>query len=393
MMTSLPWTRIPSRPRLGCDSSPHKFLMYPRFIQILLNKQQRLLLPYTKTYPTHTLTNKLFSNMRRISKGYLGVVTPLFDTMLVQAQDEAPQTSPSKITSSTSLSPQTHQPSPSPEPIQTTREAEEAASMPHESPLYNVHLLGRDEGSFTLNELTVMCTSLVKRVEGLESELKHTKKTYSSAFTKLVLKVKKLEKQVKSGKARRRARIVQDDLEILKKTSGDTKILVEEEEHTEIVEDLGSGEKGEKEISTAQVPLSTISPEVWDQIQSFIPKDSEVEKDVMKRSGFSLQQTKEQQDSSKQVKEEGVNKQVVRESSKPSEGTRRKTLARKRAGDKQGKRRSKRKKKEKEADDYEQEKEDLRMCLSVIQYEEESMNPEFLSVKYPIVDWEYLLHG
>ncbi|GJW98145.1 putative ribonuclease H-like domain-containing protein [Tanacetum coccineum] len=48
--------------------SPHKFLLYPRFIQLLLNKQQRLLLPYTRTYPTPTLTSKLFSNIRRASK-------------------------------------------------------------------------------------------------------------------------------------------------------------------------------------------------------------------------------------------------------------------------------------------------------------------------------------
>ncbi|GKE02681.1 hypothetical protein Tco_1390664 [Tanacetum coccineum] len=84
--------------------STHKFLMYPRFIQILLNKQQRLLLPHTKTYSTPTLTNKLFNNTRRASKGYSRVVTPLFDNMLVQPQDETPSTSPSRITSSPSLS-------------------------------------------------------------------------------------------------------------------------------------------------------------------------------------------------------------------------------------------------------------------------------------------------
>ncbi|GKF25298.1 hypothetical protein Tco_0081192, partial [Tanacetum coccineum] len=84
--------------------STHKFLMYPRFIQILLTKQQRLLLPHTRTYSTPTLTNKLFNNMRRASKGYSGAVTPLFDTMLVQPQGEAPSTSPSRITSLPSLS-------------------------------------------------------------------------------------------------------------------------------------------------------------------------------------------------------------------------------------------------------------------------------------------------
>ncbi|GJY92686.1 hypothetical protein Tco_0508468 [Tanacetum coccineum] len=114
------------------------------FIQILLNKQQRLLLPHTRTYSTPTLTNKLFNNMRRASKGYSGVVTPLFDTMLVQPQGEAPSTSPSRITSSPSLS--SHHTPPStpntPPSFQTTHEAEETATMPHDLPLPGGHMIG-----------------------------------------------------------------------------------------------------------------------------------------------------------------------------------------------------------------------------------------------------------
>ncbi|GKB97491.1 hypothetical protein Tco_0983628 [Tanacetum coccineum] len=111
-------------------------LAHMGFIQLLLNKQQRLLLPHTRTYPTPTLTSKLFSNMRRASKGYSGVVTPLFESMLVQAHDEEQLQSPSRITSSPSLSQQPTQSSLSPEPIQPTHEAEETASMPHDSPLH-----------------------------------------------------------------------------------------------------------------------------------------------------------------------------------------------------------------------------------------------------------------
>ncbi|GKF40319.1 hypothetical protein Tco_0120380, partial [Tanacetum coccineum] len=66
--------------------SKTKFFMYPRFIKILLNKHQRLLMPHKRTYPTPTLTQKLFSNMKRAFKGYSGVQTPLFQTMLVQDQ-------------------------------------------------------------------------------------------------------------------------------------------------------------------------------------------------------------------------------------------------------------------------------------------------------------------
>ncbi|GJV79944.1 hypothetical protein Tco_1515814 [Tanacetum coccineum] len=65
-----------------------------------------------------------------------------------------------------------------------------------------------DEGSMTLNELMVLCTTLSKKVETLESDLKQTKMTYGAAYTKLIMKVKKLEHKVKLSKARRRVRLV-----------------------------------------------------------------------------------------------------------------------------------------------------------------------------------------
>ncbi|GJY77902.1 hypothetical protein Tco_0483703 [Tanacetum coccineum] len=194
--------------------STHKFLMYPQFIQIFLNKHQRLLFPDTRTYPTPSLTHKLFSNMKRVSKGFSGVITPLFDTMLVQHQGEepsiqtTPETSPSKITSSPSLS--SHHISisalsPTQPPITPTKEV---ALMSHESPLYSVHSLGRDEGSIQQHELMDLVTKLTDRIGVLEKDLQQTKKTYSTALTRLILRVKKLEKNVKTCKARRRARIV-----------------------------------------------------------------------------------------------------------------------------------------------------------------------------------------
>ncbi|GJV94308.1 hypothetical protein Tco_1545885 [Tanacetum coccineum] len=57
---------------------------------------------------------------------------------------------------------------------------------------------------------------------------------------------------------------IQEDVEIQGRTSVDTEIVLDQEEPTELVEDLGSGEKGEKETSTDNVPVSTASaiPEV-----------------------------------------------------------------------------------------------------------------------------------
>ncbi|GKC15715.1 ribonuclease H-like domain-containing protein, partial [Tanacetum coccineum] len=82
---------------------------------------------------------------------------------------------------------------------------------PHDSPIPRVHSLGSDEGSLTLNELIVLCTKLSIKVASLEEDLKQTKKVYGNAYTKLILKVIKLEKIVKTSQARRRAKIMVSD--------------------------------------------------------------------------------------------------------------------------------------------------------------------------------------
>ncbi|GJY90555.1 retrovirus-related pol polyprotein from transposon TNT 1-94 [Tanacetum coccineum] len=67
------------------------------------------------------------------------------------------------------------------------------ASMPHDSSQPRVQSLGSDEGSLILNELMILCTTLSKKVEDLKNDLKQTKLTYGAAYTKLILRVKKLE--------------------------------------------------------------------------------------------------------------------------------------------------------------------------------------------------------
>ncbi|GJS44631.1 hypothetical protein Tco_0594752 [Tanacetum coccineum] len=88
---------------------------------------------------------------------------------------------------------------------------------PHDSPLPRVNTLGSDKGSMQLQELMALCTKLSDMVLALETDLRQTKKVYGAAYTKLILKVKKLEKTVKSNQARRRAKIVvlddEEDLE------------------------------------------------------------------------------------------------------------------------------------------------------------------------------------
>ncbi|GKB42692.1 hypothetical protein Tco_0887634 [Tanacetum coccineum] len=81
-------------------------------------------------------------------------------------------------------------------------------TMPHDSPLPRVNTLRSDEGGMKLQELMVLCTKLSTKVDSLEADLKQTKQIYGAAFTKLIKKVKTLEKTIKSSEARRKARII-----------------------------------------------------------------------------------------------------------------------------------------------------------------------------------------
>ncbi|GKD39386.1 hypothetical protein Tco_1259593 [Tanacetum coccineum] len=65
-----------------------KFLMYPRFVQVFLEKELEGMSNHKRIYVTPSHTKKIFGNMRRVGKGFSRRETPLFPTMMVQAQEE-----------------------------------------------------------------------------------------------------------------------------------------------------------------------------------------------------------------------------------------------------------------------------------------------------------------
>ncbi|GJU97654.1 hypothetical protein Tco_1326925 [Tanacetum coccineum] len=76
--------------------------------------------------------------------------------------------------------------------------SERVPTPPYDSPLLRVNTLRSDEGNMKLQELMVLCTKLSDRVLALEIDLRQTKKVYGAAYTKLIMKVKKLDKTVNS---------------------------------------------------------------------------------------------------------------------------------------------------------------------------------------------------
>ncbi|GJR12146.1 putative ribonuclease H-like domain-containing protein [Tanacetum coccineum] len=201
-------------------TSPHKFLMYPR--------------------PT---------------KGYSGQEVALFPTMLNVSE---PSTSPSRITSSPSPSPE---PSPSHSPEPSTKHSPDHTTA---------------AGSLKLIELLNLVTKLSKRIGILEDDLKKTKLTYSAIVNKLILRVKKLEFQVKTRKTRKRARVVlseddkdieddsskqgrKSDVEVKGKASTKTEPIIQKVTPTEVIQDQESSEKGNSKVSTAGATKCTAS--------------------------------------------------------------------------------------------------------------------------------------
>ncbi|GJR50839.1 putative ribonuclease H-like domain-containing protein [Tanacetum coccineum] len=65
-----------------------KFLMYPKFVQVFLDKQVQGMTRHKEVYVTPSHTKKVFANMKRPRKGFSGRVTPLFPTMMIQASED-----------------------------------------------------------------------------------------------------------------------------------------------------------------------------------------------------------------------------------------------------------------------------------------------------------------
>nr|GEY64307.1 hypothetical protein [Tanacetum cinerariifolium] len=74
------------KPLVRNVDSPSNFLMYLRFLQLIIHAQIADLSSHTTKYTSPALTQKVFANTRMIGKGFSGVDTPLFDGMLVPQQ-------------------------------------------------------------------------------------------------------------------------------------------------------------------------------------------------------------------------------------------------------------------------------------------------------------------
>nr|GEW56431.1 aminoacyl-tRNA synthetase, class 1a, anticodon-binding [Tanacetum cinerariifolium] len=120
-----------------------KFLMYPRFLQAILGVETRI----KRHYKVLMFSSKLFANMRL---NFTGHPMPLLPAMLLQAQAGQPS--------------------------------------------------GGAEDPITLTDLSSVVSTLVQKVNSLDTELKDHKKFFKDVVGKLVTKVKAMEAKLKTKK-------------------------------------------------------------------------------------------------------------------------------------------------------------------------------------------------
>nr|GFB50095.1 hypothetical protein [Tanacetum cinerariifolium] len=144
---------------------------------------------HSNQYKSPALTQKVLANMHRVGKGFSGVETPLFATMLVQPQPPAAEEEDKEEevpNAPTPPSPTTKPLPPLQEPIPTPPQAQPApsSSPPQEQPTPT-------SKSFMtlLNTLIETCATLSQKVAALEQD----KIAQALEICKLKRRVKKLE--------------------------------------------------------------------------------------------------------------------------------------------------------------------------------------------------------
>ncbi|GJU54963.1 hypothetical protein Tco_1228677 [Tanacetum coccineum] len=186
-----------------------KFWMYPRFVQVFVIKQAGDMSHHKRIYVTPSHTKKIFRNMKREGKGFSGRVTPLFQTMIVQAHEEMGEgseipTDPHHtpiISQPSSSQPQRKQKSQKfkkkntkvPQPSGSTENVKE-----EDVPITSNDPLLSGEDRLKLTELMDLCTNLQKKVLDLEK----ANTAQDSEIASLKKKVKKLERWNKSRTSR-----------------------------------------------------------------------------------------------------------------------------------------------------------------------------------------------
>nr|GEV56369.1 hypothetical protein [Tanacetum cinerariifolium] len=229
--------------------SPSKFLMYLRFLQVVMDNQLDDMTSHNTRYTSSALTHKVFENMRRDGKGFSGVETPLFASMLVQPQPQVEKEVEIPIAPSP---PALQDPTPTPH----ATPPQDQLSTPHDSPPQEQPTTPHESSMPLLTTLMETCATLSQKVTKLEQD-KHSQ---ALEILQLKMMVKRLERKKKSKHSGfQRLRKVG----IAQRVKSSTHTVLGAQEDASKQEEVNAASKGVSAISAPEL-VSAVEPTVFD---------------------------------------------------------------------------------------------------------------------------------
>nr|GEV59121.1 hypothetical protein [Tanacetum cinerariifolium] len=235
-----------------------KFMMYPRFVQVFLDNQVDGIDKHNAIFVISSHTKKVFANMKWEGKNFCGKVTPLFQSMMVQASKDMGEgleipTDPHHIpivTQPSSFQPQKKQKSKRKQ-RKVIKVPTPSSEIPNEEsiPIPSNDPLPSGEDRMQLNELMILCTNLQKQVLDLE-EAKTAQAKETASLKKRVKKLEQTRKSRTSGLKRlRMGRMNEEDMFGVNDLDGD-----------EVVMDVSASEKVKQSVKAVEKKVSTADP-------------------------------------------------------------------------------------------------------------------------------------
>ncbi|GJZ14219.1 hypothetical protein Tco_0549449 [Tanacetum coccineum] len=238
-----------------------KFLMYPRFVQVFLDKQVEGMSKHKgiDVIPFHT--KMIFANIKREGKGFSGRITTLIQTMMVQAPEDMGEDSATPIDShSTPIITQISSSKPRKKKSRRKQRKDSGPTKPihdedtNEEPISTPSCDPPQSGEdrLQLTELMILCTKLQKQVLDLEE-----------AKTAQAKEIASLKKRVKQLEQKRKSRT--SGLKRLRKVGSDSRVESSNDMLFDVQDDLqgeeviAEKEVAEKEGSTAGEIVTTAS--------------------------------------------------------------------------------------------------------------------------------------
>nr|GEW64375.1 putative ribonuclease H-like domain-containing protein [Tanacetum cinerariifolium] len=204
-----------------------KFLMYPRFLQVVMDNQVDDMTSHNTIYTYHALTQKVFANMRRVGKEE-------------REEVEVPNApAPPSPTNAPSPPPQDPTPTPHASPPQEQPSSPYDSTMPFRTTLIET------------------CASLSQKVAELEQD-KHTQTLEILQVKKRVKKLEKKKRSKSSGFKRLRK------IEAIDVDEGITLVDVEKDEEVITIDAEPQGWINQEDVNAASKGVSATKPTVFD---------------------------------------------------------------------------------------------------------------------------------